>query len=239
MKNEKLLRSFGGIADKHIIEAEPKAKRVLKLFRKPLILVAAIVVFLALCAFTVLMYFTLNVNFPVSDKGKTEHNAAIYEVEPFTVSMELPNGWTLSERENPEAFNGNFALLGVWSIVDIYNANNECIGAMGYNIYEIYEGAEDVPQAIYNQIALGNNYQFDEREKYTIVRETDYGTTATANVYYSANINNGEEMNNKGIVSYNRDFLTYIAIEFAHDMITEEQLKNIAYSINFIRKEDK
>ncbi|MGI5899085.1 MAG: hypothetical protein ACOX8S_04075 [Christensenellales bacterium] len=239
MKSEKLLRFFGNIEDKYIIEARPKATaetaRIIRLFRRPTILVAAIIVFLLLCAFTVAMYFILNVSFPFSDKGKTEFNTAVYAIDPFTVSMELPNGWTLGERENPEAFNGNLALLGVWSIVDIYNENNECAGAMGYNIYELYEGAEDDPRAIYNQIALGNNYHFNVRDSYTVVRESDYGTTAIMDVYYSANINNGEEMNNRGIVTYNKDLLTYIAIEFASDMITDDQVENIARSLEFIQ----
>ena len=238
MKNEKLLCFFGDISDKYIIEAKPKeaerkSSKIIKLFRKPVVLIAAIIVFLLLCAFTIVIYFTSNITFPVSDKGKTEFNTAIYETEPFTVSVNLPNGWTFGEdeRENPGVFNENLALLGVWSIVNIYNGNNECAGAIGYNIYEQYEGAEDDPRAIYSQIALGNNYHFDVRDSYAVVVETDYGTTAITVVYYSANINSGEEINNRGIVSYNKDLLVYIAIEFAYDMITDEQLENIARSI--------
>lgn len=238
MTSEKLLHSIGNIEDKYIIEARPKATaettRILKLTRKPAVLVASAILFLLLCAFTVVLYYNLNVSFPFSDKGKTEFNTEIYEIDPFTVSMELPNGWTLGERESSEAFNGNLALLGVWSTVDIYNENNKCVGAMGYNIYELYEGAEDDPRAIYNQIALGNNYHFDVRDSYTVVKEFEYGTTAITDVYYSANINNGVEMNNRGIVTYNKNLLTYIAIEFASDKITAEQVENIASSLKFI-----
>ena len=232
MKNEKLLRSFGVIADKYIIEAEPKAKRVLKLFRKPVILIAAIIVFLALCAFTVVVYFTMNVTFPVSDKGKTEYNTAIYEIEPFALSVQLPEKWSYKEREPGSNFDNHSAFIEViWSVLDIYNENGERVGAVGYNTYEEYEGAENDPRAIYSQIALGNNYHFDVRDSYTVIKETDSGITATADVYYSASINNGIEMTNKGILSYNRNLLVYIAMEFESALITDEQITNIAQSI--------
>ena len=53
MKNEKLMYSIGNIEDKYIIEAKPETAKAVKLFRKPLILAAAIAAFMLLCAFTV------------------------------------------------------------------------------------------------------------------------------------------------------------------------------------------
>ena len=120
----------------------------------------------------------------------------------------------------------------VWSVLDILQENGDTIGAIGYNLYEPYEGAEDDPRAIYSQIALGNGYHFDVRDSHTVVRETTSGTTATADVYYSASFNNGEEKQNRGIVSYNRDLSVYVAIEFDRERTTEEQVKRIAGSIN-------
>ncbi|MCL1793287.1 MAG: hypothetical protein FWG34_05420 [Oscillospiraceae bacterium] len=233
MKNEKLLRSFGGIADKYIIEAKPKAKKPVKLFGKPVILSAAICAFLALCAFAAAMHFRMNVIFPASDKGKTEYNAAIYEIEPFALSVELPENWSYKEREPGADFAGHFAFFEIlWSVFDIYDESGEFVGAVGYNIYENYEGAEeDDPRAIYSQIALGNHYHFDVRESYAVVKETEYGKTATADVYYSANINGGTEMKNKGILSYNRDLSVYVAMEFESALVTDEQIANIAKSV--------
>ena len=176
-----------------------------------------------------------SIMFPVSDNGKTEFNALIYEIEPFNLSLTLPDKWTMKERKLSGEFDTEVALSGVWSTLDIFNDKNERVGAVGYNIYELYEGAEDEPNAIYNQIALGNDYQFDVRNSYNIVKETDYGKTATADVYYSASINNGEEKINKGILSYNKDLLVYVAIELINDLLSEEELLSIAQSIDFVK----
>ena len=164
------------------------------------------------------------ITFPVNDG---EYNAAMYEIEPFDFYLSLPDDWTFREW----GASNTLALIGVFSKRTIFNENNECVGAVGCNIYEPYEGAEEDPRAIYNQIALGNNYHFDVRDSYKVVSETDSGKTATADVYYSANINNGAEKTNKGIVSYNKDFLVYIAMEFDSEKVTDEQIASIAKSV--------
>ena len=171
------------------------------------------------------------ITFPANEIEKTEYNASIYEIEPFDLSLELPNDWTLRERESPDWNDAGIALIGGWSILDIYNADGNCVGAVGYNTYELYEGAEDVPAAIYNQIALGNDYNFDVRESYKIINEADSGVTATVDVYYSASINNGTEKINNGIVSYSKDLLVYIAIELASEFVSDDEWENIAKSI--------
>ena len=169
--------------------------------------------------------------FPASDNGKTEYNARIYEVEPFTLTIQLPEKWSYNERAPGAEADNRIALDAVFSILDILNENGKHVGAVGYNSYEDYEGAEDDPRAIYAQIALGNDYHFDVRDSYTIVCETTSGATATADVYYSATMNGSKEKNNKGIVSYNRDFHVYIAMEFDCDLVTDEQVHDIAASI--------
>lgn len=45
-------------------------------------------------------------------------------------------------------------------------------------------------------------------------RETNTGVTALVDVYDSQAINNGVEKHNIGIVSYNKELLVYIALEF-------------------------
>ena len=176
------------------------------------------------------------ITFPANDTAKTRFNAHIYEIEPFGLSFELPDGWTMNEQK---PINLTFDLLTVWSKLYIYNANGDYAGIIGYNIYELYEGAEDEPMAIYGQIALGNNYHFDVRESYNIVKESDYGKTAVCDVYYSASINggfeNGTEIFNKGIVSYNKDLLVYIAIELENSAVSDDEWIAIAKSVEFIK----
>ncbi len=174
---------------------------------------------------------THTITFPTSDKGKTEFNAAAYEIAPFELSFALPAGWSVKEREQPELVDDEIALSGVWSIHDIYAPNGDRVGAVGYNTYEEYEGAEDNPQAIYNQIALGNNYRFNVRDSYTKVKQAEYGITAKCDVYYSANMNDGAEKPNYGVVSNHKDLLVYVAMEFISDGFSERRVRQIAESI--------
>ncbi|MDR1754005.1 MAG: hypothetical protein LBR74_03750 [Eubacterium sp.] len=201
----------------------------MKIEKKPFALaIAATLTLLVACSSN-----THKIVFPASDKGLTESNTAVYDIDPFGISFELPENWTLKEREPSGEFNSYIAISGVWSVLDIFNEGNELAGAVGYNTYEIYEGAETDPQAIYNQIALGNAYRFDVKDSYYILNETSNVETAVCDVYYSASINDGTEKINKGVVSYNRDLLVYIAMEFASDKISDEQLQNIAKELRF------
>ncbi len=146
----------------------------------------------------------------------------------IALAFSKPDRWTLREHE---AVSEPFAMFALPSALDIVNNDGEIIGIVGYNIYEEYEGAKDDPRAIYNQIALGNNYQFDVRDSYTVINETESGAAAICDVRYSANINNGAEKTNKGIVAYNRDLPAYVAFEFDAGKVTDEQIKSIAASI--------
>jgi hypothetical protein len=169
----------------------------------------------------------ITITFPVSDTEKTEFNEAIFAITPFDLSFELPDGWTTKEHQASEGY----ALFLAWSKVDVFDTENQCVGIIGYDIYEPYPGAEEIPQAIYSQIALGNNYNYDVRDSYAVVNNTDSGATAVTDVYYSQSVNNGAEMSNKGILSYNRDLQVYIAMEFDSALVTDEQINNIAASI--------
>lgn len=170
---------------------------------------------------------TTSISFPASDYGKTEFNASVYSVEPFSLSFNLPDNWSVEECKSE----GEFDLLSVFSKYNIRNEDNVLVGAVGYNTYEPYENATDDPRAIYSQIALGNDYQFNVRDTYDVISETENGVTATVDVLYSASINNGEERHNNGIVSYNKDLLVYVAFEFNCEQITDEQIKDVAKSI--------
>ncbi|MFV0496870.1 MAG: hypothetical protein ACK5L0_01695 [Candidatus Fimivivens sp.] len=170
---------------------------------------------------------TISLVFPNGAPQINENNAAIFETAPFEVTFSLPDGWTLGGQENTDAFN----LMAVFSKTEIVNQEGAVVGAIGFNIYEQYEGAEDDPKAIYNQIALGNDYKFNVRDEYNIVNENPTGNTAMTKVEYAASINEGSDKTNIGIVSYNRDKHVYIAIELLSDIVNTEQAEFIAKSI--------
>ena len=170
--------------------------------------------------------------FPVDDYAKTEFNAQVYAETLFSLSLTLPDGWSVKKQEATE---DEFKLLSVFSKYNILNEDKVLVGVAGYNKYEVYEGAENEPETIYNQIALGNDYQFDVRETYKVMNETKTGVTAVTDVYYSAAVNDGKEKRNKGIVSYNKDMSVYVAFEFNQERITDEQLESVAKSIEIKR----
>ena len=171
---------------------------------------------------------TTTLSFPVNDYEKTEFNAKIYDEAQFLLSLTLPDGWSTKKQEVAE---DEFSLISVFSKYNILNEEKTLVGVVGFNKYEAYEGAEDEPAAIYNQIALGNDYQFDVRENYKVMNETKTGVTAITGVNYSRAVNNGKDKQNKGIVSYNKELSAYVAFEFNSEKIADGQLESIAKSV--------
>ncbi len=171
------------------------------------------------------------ITFPAHTAEKTEYNAQIFEITPFTTEISLPKGWTVKQAgEEGLYLDGLLA-----STLYIYDTNNDCVGAMGYTVFEQYEETDNIPMAIYNQISLGNGYQFNVSDTYTVVASTDAGETALVDVNYSAShLNNPDYPDgkvNKGILSYDKDKLVYIAFEFEDSAVSEEMCTEIAKSI--------
>ena len=156
----------------------------------------------------------------------------VYQIEPFDISLELPEGWQIVDRiadpTSPRLF---FFCQLLFSPLSILDTDDNLVGMIGYNIYEPYEGAEDNPQAIYSWIALGNNYQFDVRTSYEVTEVSDWGKTAIVGVYHSPSVNQGTELYNYGIISYHDGLKVYIAAEILQEMATPEQVATLAKSI--------
>ena len=195
------------------------------------------------------------INFPEHKKDKTEFNASVYEVDPFTLTFTLPDGWYCAESDI-DFEELHYLFTSAYSRMDIYNSDGEYVGAVGYNIYEEYPDMDGNPMAIYNQIAIaGNYYSFDVRERYDIVKENDYYVTALTDVFYGAAfkgqfreeteamladgriVSNAESEErggagiSRGIVSHHIGKQVYIAMEFAHNALDDAGLLEIAESI--------
>lgn len=173
--------------------------------------------------------------FPKSDAEKTDLNKSIFEVTPFNIQVALPDGWFAGEFDSQAE---NYLYSGVWSRVAIYDTEENCVGAAGYNTFELDEETEGELMAIYNQIALGNDYQFDVKGSYTVVKKLDAGETATVDVYYSPVLSTSSDSEstskiNYGVLSYNSGKSVYVAFEFDRS-VTDETIAYIANSIEFI-----
>lgn len=176
---------------------------------------------------------TVGVEFPAYDQ-RTEYNAEIFDIDPFTLYLQLPAGWSIRAKSETDTA---YPLTGAWTPLGIYNEENLYVGAVGYNLYEEYEGAENDPKAIYSQIALGNDYSFDVRsENYSVITETDNGSTAMTRVYnspqMSLQLGYGEkETWNKGILCLNRSLKVYVALELDDKKVSDEIWEAVAQSL--------
>lgn len=175
-------------------------------------------------------YSEHKIEFPFGNDEVTEYNRAVLAIDAFTLKIALPDGWSISGQAD-----GAYGLMSCFSKNYIYGKNGECVGAVGYNVIPSdLEEDSLIPIAIYNQIALGNDYCFDVNEKYDVVSSSDKVETALTDVYYFPVITGGsEEKKNKGIVSYDLTRGVYVAVEFEDDALFDEQYSDIANSLSF------
>ena len=160
---------------------------------------------------------------------------AAQEGESFSVSFDLPEGWTLRARE-PDAgqdVHEPLALASVTSIYDLYDAQGGLAGAVGYSPYEPYEGERDAPAVVYAAVRMGSVYRFDTEESYEVVKETDVGANAVMDVVLQEGGAGGSATLNRGVLAYDRDRAVFVAFELDAERVTAEQQRDIAASVEF------
>ena len=170
---------------------------------------------------------------PSAEETETEAPAApaatvlSFPEYALEVSLTLPEGWSAQMRAPLEpSQRPKYLTLGPVLAAGIYNEEGAEVGAIGAETYTETEGAEDLPQAIYSK----------QDGSYQPVKETETGETALTQVYYSPimaqEVGYGEaERYNKGILSYDRELLAYVAVDLDADLVSDEQAEQIAQSI--------
>lgn len=179
---------------------------------------------------------SVSVEFPSGAEEITEYNKEILDINKFTASFSLPAGWSVSDEPDED-----FPLIGAWSVRGVYDGTyaeaDNCIGAVGYNVIpELSEEEKNIPAAVYNQIALGNDYQFAVRERYDIVRSGDGWETALTDVYRSEALGGESERLNKGILMLDRRAGVYVAVELDAS-VSDQQHRQIAESMEITAEE--
>ena len=111
--SDKLLEAIGGISEQFIAECDDyisqrKASHRRRKLTRVTALCAAVIAGAALL--TGAVYSIFRVSFPNSFANRTEHSAAIYDIEPFRMSIQLPAGCVIEKSENAQ---------GGWSPMDI------------------------------------------------------------------------------------------------------------------------
>ena len=160
---------------------------------------------------------------------------AAQEGESFSVSFDLPEGWTARAREADAGQDTDepLALASVTSIYDLYDAQGGLAGAVGYSPYEPYEGERDAPAVVYAAVRMGSVYRFDTEESYEVVKETDVGANAVMDVVRQVGGAGGSTTLNRGVLAYDRDRAVFVAFELDAGRVTAQQQRDIAASVEF------
>lgn len=227
--NERLLTAIGGINERFLTECEEyiamrQSSRKRRKITKVLTICAAAVAAAALLTGAALVIF--RVSFPNSFTNRTEYSAAIYDIEPFSMSISLPSGCRIVR--SGEA--------GGWSPMDIM-MNGEKVGTADYNIFELYDGVErsdpNFYRMVYNQLMLSAQANWDNG--YTVVKQDDVSENAVTRIGIVPGFGNGMADNAitylPGILAFNTDLLVYVNISFDAGVFTDEQIEAVARSI--------
>jgi len=179
-----------------------------------------------------------SIDFPANEVGRAEYNEHIFSTE-FTLTLTLPPEIAI---DSDKSLDGG--IIGTFSNIPILNEKGDTVGCIGYNVYDaemlvgIPEDEID-PMMIYNQISLGNHYQFAVKRKYDVVNNTEEFLTAISEVYNDVNLSPADrgkysaEDYNYGIVSYCKTLPVYVALDLDREAFAEDQIENIAESILF------
>lgn len=149
------------------------------------------------------------------------------------LTVRLPENWSIAESADAvSADQEKYLYLVGKDKKYIADETGTYVGAIDCAAYTPYEGSEDSPQAIFVKIALGNGYNFGIYDTLTTVSEHTAGFTFRTDVHLSAAFRaawtDREAKNNHGILSYNRDTCTYIAIELDSSFVDKKTADYIA-----------
>lgn len=231
--SEKLLMAIGEISEELLSECESyvehrRNSRHRRKVTRIITLAAAIAAGAAIL--TGAAAAILRVTFPNSFENRTEYSAAIYDIEPFRMSVSLPAGCVM-ERSSGE---------GGWSPMDIL-LDGEKVGTADYNIFELYDGVDrsdpNFYRMIYNQLMLGAQENWDN--DYTVVKQDDVSENAVTKISVISDYGNGRTDNDvtylPGVLAFNTDLLVYVNLSFDDGVFTDGQIEDIARSIELTR----
>lgn len=182
-------------------------------------------------------------SFPTNQNGKKDYNAHIYEIEPFALKLKLPKKWRIQKTEEEEA--ATLPYTDGFTPINLYEGD-VLKATVSYNVFDVNSEEElsqsDYFKAVYLTMRLGSMCRWDP---YTPIKTTDTTETAIAVVTYL----DPDEIDNypgampsvsqvevSGILSYDKEMGVYIAIQFAENAVSDQQVKEIAESVSLSRE---
>lgn len=173
---------------------------------------------------------------PATFPNLTRYSAEIYGVEPFQVSIRLPEGCTLST----DFLDPEHARAG-WSPVEL-QMDGRAVGVMDYNIFELYPDGPAIHEPgfyrmVYNQLMLSAQGNWDN--DYTVVSQTGVSENAVTKIATVEDYGNGRSDGpvrySPGVLAYNTELLVYVNISLADGAFTGDQIADMAASITLSR----
>ena len=186
-------------------------------------------------------------------ENKTEENISTSEITPDSystfvldinsldtyVAFKVPEKWGIKKRNTTENEHTQFLALDECfiEVYDILDDNDNNCGAIGVASYIENVDAEDKLIAVYGSIALPNMYKFAlNEESYSIVKIGETGETAITKVYHSPSFSHnnsglGDAVYGDGILSYNKECLAFVAVEYKEGLFNDDALIALAESI--------
>lgn len=161
------------------------------------------------------------------------------EVAELKVKLLLPAGWQIKKKkyQSPADKVAGLAMDGTGRH-EIYNTTGDLVWAISYLPYEDYPGQEKNLQAIYNQVALGNNYRFVLRpeekdkggDKLKILEETKEKQVIYC-MHYNGFVHNKEQQISPGALVRFKQKHLFIAV-YGSAMSGEKEICEFARSIS-------
>ena len=167
------------------------------------------------------------ITFPAYQEGREDYNAVVYDIQPFQLSIRLPEGWSVRVPP-PEERGTSFAFTPLW----LYQGE-EYAGSIAYNTFEIYPDVppENFYRMVYNQLMLGSVLNWDN--EYTVVRDWGSGCSATVQIMESQGAAGPADMR-PGILAYDRDRLVYVAIQLENGRLSSQEVWELAESLQIL-----
>ena len=146
------------------------------------------------------------------------------------IGIVMPEKWTVTLNTEPYSV-VPYAQFG--SVAD----GETGVGGIGFLPYEIPDGTELIPEAVFSQLTNSSMVMWDVHNNFEVVSEDDDYCTALTKVYYSDKLfEDKKERTNNAIVSYHKKDSVYIAFEIKdgstdREVLSQDELKYIAESI--------
>ena len=179
----------------------------------------------------------VSIVFPAHQYARNQYNGYKLDIEPFTLTFALPEGWSTALPDESE-YSGKITMS--LSAVRILDENGSIVGSVDYNTYELnLTGVEgeltEIPyRAVYGELMLPNHATWDC--EYTVVKDRGNVNAATCKSFTDYVVSeSGEDEYAPAALAYNSELSVYVSFIFHDGSITDEERTTLARSVDIFR----